>query len=432
MNKVLIIGRGGREHALALKFSETCEVYVAPGNVGMESIATLVNIDENDFKSLIEFSKKENISLIFVGPEVPLVNGIVDEFEKEGLNIFGPNKEAAQIEGSKDFAKKLMKKYNIPTAQYETFTEVEKALEYIKNKKAPYVLKADGLAAGKGVVIAKNLEEAEITLKEMLEQNKFGSSYSDKTSKVVAKVVIEDFLEGIEFSFMAIVNGEKVYPLEIAKDHKAVYDNDEGENTGGMGAYSPVPQICDETIKFSISEILQKTATAMVKEGTPFKGILYAGLINTKEGAKVIEFNARFGDPETEVLLPRLESDLFEIINKISNGEKVELKWFSDVALGVVLASGGYPNKYKTGFPIEINSDVKNNEGSNDNKNITLYHCGTTKENENDNFITNGGRVLVVTSKAKDLETARTKVYEEIKKIKFEGMHYRNDIGKFN
>jgi len=409
MNKVLIIGHGGREHALALKFSETCKVYAAPGNIGMKDVATLVDIDENNFSELISFARKESISLTFVGPEVPLVNGIVDEFEKEGLTIFGPNKKAAQIEGSKDFAKKLMQKYDIPTSAHETFTEVNKAMDYIKNKPAPYVLKADGLAAGKGVVIAKNLSEAEIALKDMLKQNKFGEAG--------AKVVIEDFLEGIEFSFMALVNGEKVYPLELAKDHKPAYDNDEGPNTGGMGAYSPVPQISEKTVKIAIAEILQKTANAMVKEGCPFKGILYAGLIDTKEGPKVIEFNARFGDPETEVLLPRLESDLFGIINKISSGEEVMLSWSSEVTLGVVLASGGYPDKYETGIPIEIG----NVEG------VTIYHCGTSVHD--DSLVAAGGRVLLVAAKEDSLEKAREKVYAEIKKIDFEGIHYRRDIG---
>ena len=407
-NKVLIIGRGGREHALAMKFSESAKVYVAPGNVGMKNIAQLLDIEENDFPALIQFAKKENIDLTFVGPEVPLVNGIVDEFEKESLTIFGPNKKAAQIEGSKDFAKKLMKKYNIPTAEYETFKDIDKAYKYIQSKSAPYVLKADGLAAGKGVVIAQNLEEAKTTLKDMLEENKFG--------KAGAKVIIEDFLEGTEFSFMALVNGKNVYPLELAKDHKLALDGDKGSNTGGMGAYSPVPLISENTIQIAIKEILQKTAEALIKEDCSFKGVLYAGLIDTKEGPKVIEFNARFGDPETEILLPRLKSDLFDIINKISNGEEVELSWSEKASLGVVLASGGYPNKYETGIPIEIGET----EG------VTLYHCGTKLLGEN--LVTAGGRVLFITAKENDLDLARKKVYEEIKKINFENMHYRKDI----
>ncbi|MCL1924946.1 MAG: phosphoribosylamine--glycine ligase [Defluviitaleaceae bacterium] len=411
MKKVLIIGRGGREHALAIKFSESAKVYAAPGNVGMENIAKIVNIDENDFEGLINFVKKENISLTFVGPEVPLVNGIVDEFEKENLTIFGPNKKAAMIEGSKAFAKELMQKYNIPTAKHETFTEVKKAMEYIKENKItpPYVLKADGLAAGKGVVISESLEEAEATLKEMIEENKFGEASN--------KVVIEEFLEGCEFSFMAFVNGENVYPLELAKDHKRAYDKDEGPNTGGMGAYSPVPIISNETVKIAIKDILQKTAKAMVAENCPFKGVLYAGLIDTKEGAKVIEFNARFGDPETEVLLPRLESDLYEVIMSVLKKEEITLKWSNETTVGVVLASGGYPNSYKTNIPINIK----------DTKDVTIYHCGT--KNINDKLVTAGGRVLLVTAKESNLKKAREKVYEEIKKINFEGIQYRKDIG---
>lgn len=408
MKKILIIGKGGRENALAKAFSKSCKVFVAPGNSGMKNIASLVNIEENDFESLIKFAKEEKIDLTFVGPEGPLSNGIVDEFTKNNLLIFGPNKNAAKIESSKDFAKKLMKKYNIPTANYETFTNLEEALHYIKNKKAPYVLKADGLVAGKGVIIAKDLNEAENALKDMLEGNKFGDAGS--------KVIIEDFLEGFEFSFMALVNGEKVYPLELARDYKKALSGDLGENTGGMGAYSPVPQITSDCINISIKEILQKTANAMVMEGAPFVGVLYAGLINTNEGPKVIEFNARFGDPETEVLMPRLSSDIYEFTMAVLNKEEFVPKWEDNFCIGVVLASKGYPNSYETGFDITIG-----NEDS-------VYYCGVSGDYP---LKTDGGRVLVVTSKGSSLIEARESVYKKIKNINFKNMYFREDIGYF-
>ena len=414
MNKTLIIGRGGREHALAHKFSKSpqvSQVYVAPGNPGMTDFATPVDIDENDFPSLVAFAKKENITLTFVGPEVPLVGGIVDAFEKENLRIFGPRANAAIIEGSKDFAKELMKKYNIPTSNYETFTDVAAAVKYIEDKPAPYVLKADGLAAGKGVVIAGSLQEAKETLTDMLEDNKFGDAG--------AKVVIEDFLIGEEFSFMAFVHGEKVWPMELSRDHKPVFDGNKGPNTGGMGAYSPT-NITKTMEADAIKTILEPTAKAMVAEGRSFTGILYAGLIATKDGAKVIEYNARFGDPETEVLLPRLESDLYQVINDILDDKDVIIKWSDNVALGVMLVSKGYPNDYPKGIEITGLDQM--------DKSVTVYHCGT--DEKNGKTVTAGGRVLIVTACEADMETARKKVYKEIEKIKFDGMHYRTDIGK--
>lgn len=403
MKNILIIGRGGREHALAKSFSKTCRVFVAPGNSGMKDDCVIVNIDENNFKDLITFAKENNIDLTFVGPEVPLVNGIVDKFTKEGLVIFGPNKKAARIEGSKDFAKELMKKYNIPTADYKTFTNLEEAVDYIKDKKAPYVLKADGLAAGKGVVISQTLEEAKLTLESMLGDN------NPKN-----KVVIEDFLEGYEFSFMAFVNGDKVYPLQLARDYKKALNKDMGQNTGGMGAFSPVPQISESSIGVAISEIIQKTANAMVAENIPFIGVLYAGLIETSTGPKVIEFNARFGDPETEVLLPRLNSNIYDFTMAVLNKEDFVLEWSEKFCLGVVLASGGYPNKYETNFPIQIKS------------NALIYYSGVCGDSP---LKTAGGRVLVVTSFGDNLEEAKKSAYEEVEKISFENMHYRNDIG---
>ncbi|KEK21979.1 phosphoribosylamine--glycine ligase [Bacillus gaemokensis] len=410
---VLVIGRGGREHALAWKFAQSEQVetvYVAPGNEGMKDVAVPVAIDENDFDALILFAKENQIALTFVGPEIPLMNGIVDRFEAEGLRVFGPNKAAAVIEGSKAFTKELMEKYDIPTAAYESFTNYEEAVAYINKVGAPIVIKADGLAAGKGVVVAMTLEEALQAVKEMLQDVKFGEA-----SK---KVVIEEFLDGQEFSLMAFVNGTNVYPMVIAQDHKRAFDGDKGPNTGGMGAYSPVPQIPESAVEIAIQTVLHPTAQAMIQEGRSFTGILYAGLILTSEGPKVIEFNARFGDPETEVVLPRLDNDLVDVCNSVLDGEELTLKWSEDAIIGVVLASKGYPEVYEKGAVIRGLDTV---EG------VIAFHAGTAvKDGE---FVTNGGRVLFVACKAKDLQEAKDKVYKEIKKIESDGLFYRSDIG---
>ena len=411
--KVLVIGRGGREHALAWKFAQSEQVekvYVAPGNEGMRDVATPVAIDENDFDALVLFAKENNIGLTFVGPEIPLMNGIVDRFEAEGLRVFGPNKAAAVIEGSKAFTKELMKKYDIPTAAYETFTNYEEAVAYIRKIGAPIVIKADGLAAGKGVTVAMTLEEALQAVKEMLQDVKFGEA-----SK---KVVIEEFLDGQEFSLMAFVNGTTVYPMVIAQDHKRAFDGDKGPNTGGMGAYSPVPQIPESAVEVAIETVLHPTAQAMIKEGRSFTGILYAGLILTNEGPKVIEFNARFGDPETEVVLPRLDNDLVDVCNSVLDGEKLVLKWSEEAVIGVVLASKGYPEVYEKGAIIR---------GLDTLEDAIVFHAGTAMKRGD--FVTNGGRVLFVACKAKDLQEAKDKVYKEIAKIKSDGLFYRNDIG---
>ncbi|PEM40663.1 phosphoribosylamine--glycine ligase [Bacillus pseudomycoides] len=411
--KVLVIGRGGREHALAWKFAQSEQVekvYVAPGNEGMRDVATPVAIDENDFDALVLFAKENNIGLTFVGPEIPLMNGIVDRFEAEGLRVFGPNKAAAVIEGSKAFTKELMKKYDIPTAAYETFTNYEEAVVYIRKIGAPIVIKADGLAAGKGVTVAMTLEEALQAVKEMLQDVKFGEA-----SK---KVVIEEFLDGQEFSLMAFVNGTTVYPMVIAQDHKRAFDGDKGPNTGGMGAYSPVPQIPESAVEVAIETVLHPTAQAMIKEGRSFTGILYAGLILTNEGPKVIEFNARFGDPETEVVLPRLDNDLVDVCNSVLDGEKLVLKWSEEAVIGVVLASKGYPEVYEKGAIIH---------GLDTLEDAIVFHAGTAMKRGD--FVTNGGRVLFVACKAKDLQEAKDKVYKEIVKIKSDGLFYRNDIG---
>ncbi|HDR4422932.1 TPA: phosphoribosylamine--glycine ligase [Bacillus cereus] len=410
---VLVIGRGGREHALAWKFAQSEKVekvYVAPGNEGMRDVATPVDIDENDFDALVLFAKENKVELTFVGPEIPLMNGIVDRFKEEGLRVFGPNKAAAVIEGSKAFTKELMKKYNIPTAAYETFTDYEEAVQYIQKVGAPIVIKADGLAAGKGVTVAMTLEEALQAVKEMLQDVKFGEA-----SK---KVVIEEFLDGQEFSLMAFVNGTTVHPMVIAQDHKRAFDGDKGPNTGGMGAYSPVPQISESAVQEAIKTVLHPTAKAMIAENRSFTGILYAGLILTNDGPKVIEFNARFGDPETEVVLPRLENDLVDVCNAVLDESELTLQWSEEAVIGVVLASKGYPEAYKKGDIIK---------GLDALEDVIVFHSGTAMKHGD--FVTNGGRVLFVACKANSLQEAKDKVYKEIGKIESDGLFYRSDIG---
>jgi len=417
MNKILVVGKGGREHALAWKLAQSpqvSQVYVAPGNCGMADVATPIDIKETDFDALVEFAKAENISLTVIGPDQQVADGIVDRFQAEGLAVWGPTQKAARIESSKTFAKDLMKKYSIPTAAYEVFTNFDIALEYINSAKMPIVLKADGLAAGKGVVIAQTFEEAKTALQEMMQSKKFGAAGNS--------IVIEEFLTGEEFSFMAFVSGEKVYPMELSRDHKRAYDNDKGPNTGGMGAYSPVPQISTNIITESIINILEKTAQAMMQEGCPFTGFLYGGLMATADGVKVIEFNARFGDPEAEVLLPRLNGDLYEILQDILNSKEPVFSWTNDVTVGVMLASEGYPESPITGHEI---TGLENLD-----KDTLVFHCGTKKTNGM--YVTNGGRVLMLVRKAKDFKTAHTDVYKEVEKIKCSHMFYRTDIAKHN
>lgn len=414
MNKVLIIGGGGREHALAMKFAESPQVekiFVAPGNAGIGEIAECVDIGVGDFSALAAFAKENDVTLTFVGPEGPLVDGVVDYFEKAGLRIFGPRANAAIIEGSKSFAKELMKKYDIPTAAYESFTDFASASAYIKTRRPPFVIKADGLAAGKGVVIAETRDDANAALAQMLQNKKFGAAGST--------VVIEEFLAGTEFSFMAFVDGERVFPMVIAKDHKRAFDGDRGPNTGGMGAYSPVPQISAELIEAARVEILLPTARAMVLEGRPFTGILYAGLIATRAGARVIEFNARFGDPEAQVILPRLEGDLFAVITDISDGKEPEISWSEDEVVGVVMASKGYPDAYENGFVINGLDKLADE--------TLIFHCGTAK-NDDGAFVTKGGRVLLAARKGQDLAAARRALYRDVKNIKCENLFYRTDI----
>jgi phosphoribosylamine---glycine ligase len=413
--KVLIVGRGGREHAIAWKAAQSrlvTKLYAAPGNPGIAQVAELVPIDEQDIDALVRFAKQEGIDLTIVGPEAPLLAGIVDRFEAEGLPIFGPRKNAALIEGSKAFAKELMKKYGIPTAEHVTFTSYEEAKAYVEKKGAPIVIKADGLAAGKGVIVAATLSEAIEALEVMMIENQFGDA-----SK---KVVVEEYLEGEEFSFMAFVHGERVYPLAIAQDHKRAYDNDEGPNTGGMGAYSPVPQISKQTVETALSTILQPMAKALVAEGRPFTGVLYAGLMETSQGPKVIEFNARFGDPEAQVVLPRLENDLIEVITAVMEGRDIELRWSDEAVIGVVLAAKGYPGAYERGAVISGWDQLE--------EKTLLFHAGTKMENNT--LYTNGGRVLLVAAKGETLEQAKKAVYAQIAHIACDQLFYRRDIGK--
>ncbi|MCL2378164.1 MAG: phosphoribosylamine--glycine ligase [Defluviitaleaceae bacterium] len=414
MNKVLIVGSGGREHAIAWKLAQSpnvSKIYVAPGNAGMQDVATCVNIDPMDFEGLTEFVKNEGIALTIPGPEAVLNAGIADYFTAEDLLIFGPTKSASIIEGSKSFAKELMQKYNIPTAAYKVFTDYPGAAAYIKTQPPPYVLKADGLAEGKGVIITSSLEEADNALKDMLQNARFGES--GKT------VVVEEFIDGEEFTYMAFVKGTKVYPMVIAQDHKRAYDNDEGPNTGGMGAYSPVPQISEIYQDTARKDILQKAAEAMVKEGRPFTGILYAGLIATPSGPKVIEFNARFGDPETEVVLPLLESDLYAAITDILANKEPVITWSKDHIIGVVMASKGYPGNYEKGTPIRGLEDISGD--------TQVFHFATARNEEG--YVTNGGRVLFIVRRGETLAAVQDELYKEIKQIKCENLFYRNDIG---
>jgi phosphoribosylamine---glycine ligase len=411
--KVLIIGQGGREHAICRKVKESPQVnkvFVAPGNAGMVDVAELVSI--TDHEQLLQFAKEQQIELTIIGPEVPLLEGLADKFMEAGLAVFGPRKAAAEIEGSKAFAKELMEKYQIPTAEYAVFTSFEEARQYIEEKGAPIVIKADGLAAGKGVTVALTIEEAIESLKDMLVGGKFGAASS--------RVVIEEFLSGEEFSLMAFVNGETVVPLEIAQDHKRAFDGDLGPNTGGMGAYSPVPHISDNVVQMAIDTVLKPAAKAMVQEGRSFSGILYAGLIATENGPKVIEFNARFGDPETQVILPRLKSDIVQTILDLLAGKCPELKWDEQAMLGVVVAAKGYPEAYEKGAVLEGLSEIE--------EKVFTFYAGISK-NDSGDFITDGGRVLLVGAMAETLQEAQKKVYVELDKLTCNGVFYRRDIG---
>lgn len=411
MKSVLVIGSGGREHAIVEALSrspQVSKIYCAPGNAGISELAECVNIGVQDVDALAEFAKEKGVDLTVVGPEASLAAGVADRFAEDGLRIFGPKKAAARIESSKEFAKEMMVKYNVPTAAYEAFDNFENAREYVKNRPLPAVIKYDGLAAGKGVVVALSYDEAEAALRDMLLDESFGKG----------RVVVEDFLDGPEFSFMCVVSGEKVYPLAIAQDHKRAYDGDKGPNTGGMGAYSPVPFISDEIKNDALKHIIKPVAAGLVKEGVPFAGVLYGGLILTKEGPKVIEFNARFGDPETEVVLPRMESDIYALFDAAIDGRDFEISWSDEAVLGVVLASKGYPGKYAKGSVIEGLENVKS----------FVYHMGTARKDKD--LVTAGGRVMMVVGKGKTLAEARDMALADIEKIKCDNLFHRTDIGK--
>lgn len=416
--KILVVGGGGREHAIVKKLAQSKknpEIYVAPGNAGTEEIATNVAISVMDFDSLVNFAKKEKIDLTVVGMDDPLVGGIVDRFEAEGLRVFGPRKNAAILEGSKAFSKDLMKKYGIPTAAYENFNDPQKAIKYLETANYPIVLKADGLALGKGVLICKTFEEAKSGIEELMIDKSFGDAGNT--------IVIEEFLQGREVSVLSFVDGTHYALMTSAQDHKRAKDGDEGLNTGGMGTFSPSPFYTEEVDRYCKEHIYQKTVDAMRAEGREFKGIIFYGLMLTKSGVKVLEYNARFGDPETQVVLVRMENDIIDLFEACIDGclDKIDLKFEDNAAVCVVLASDGYPLKYEKGKKIK---GLENFEGKTD---IFAFHAGTKKVNGD--VLTNGGRVLGVTAKAPTLKEARDKAYEATKLIDFENKYMRNDIG---
>ena len=419
--KVLIVGSGGREHAIAWKVAQSKKVdkiYCAPGNAGISEVAECVPIGAMEFDKLVAFAKDKEIDLTVIGMDDPLVGGIVDVFEKEGLRVFGPRKNAAILEGSKAFSKDLMKKYHIPTAAYETFTDPEKALEYLETAKMPIVLKADGLALGKGVLICQTLEEAKEGVKTLMMDKKFGSAGDE--------IVIEEFMTGREVSVLSFVDGNIVKIMSSAQDHKRAKDGDQGLNTGGMGNFSPSPFYTEEVDEFCKKYIYQPTVDAMKAEGRPFKGVIFFGLMLTPEGPKVLEYNARFGDPEAQVVLPRLENDIVDVFEACIDGtlDKVDLKFDNDRAtVCVILASDGYPVEYKKGFPIE---GLEKFKGKDD---YYVFHSGT-KFNDKGQIVTNGGRVLGVTATGKDLKEARKKAYEATEWVSFENKYMRHDIGR--
>lgn len=416
--KILVVGGGGREHAIVKKLAQSKKnpkIYVAPGNAGTEEIATNVAISVMDFDKLADFAKKEKIDLTVVGMDDPLVGGIVDRFEAEGMRVFGPRKNAAILEGSKAFSKDLMKKYGIPTAAYENFNDPQKAIKYLETANYPIVLKADGLALGKGVLICKTFEEAKSGIEELMIDKSFGDAGNT--------IVIEEFLEGREVSVLSFVDGTHYALMTSAQDHKRAKDGDEGLNTGGMGTFSPSPFYTEEVDRFCKENIYQKTVDAMRAEGREFKGIIFYGLMLTKSGVKVLEYNARFGDPETQVVLPRMENDIIDVFEACIDGclDKIDLKFEDNAAVCVVLASDGYPLKYEKGKKI---TGLENFEGKTD---IFAFHAGTKKVNGD--VLTNGGRVLGITAKAPTLKEARDKAYEATKLVEFENKYMRNDIG---
>ena len=423
--KVLVVGGGGREHAIVdalSRSSRVAKIFCAPGNAGIAMQAECVPIKDTQVAELADFAEAQGIDLTVVGPESALAAGIVDEFESRGLKIFGPSKAAAVIESSKDFAKALMARHNVPTAAYRTFSSYDEALAYVREGKFPVVLKYDGLAAGKGVVIAENLQQADETLRDMLLDDRFGHG----------KVVVEEFLTGPEFSFLCFVNGKEVVPMILAQDHKRAFDGDEGPNTGGMGAYTGLPFVNAEHEEYALEHIMKPVAAGMAEEGIPFRGVLYGGLMKTPDGIKVIEFNCRFGDPETEVVLPALESDIYDIFLAVAEHRPIpDVKWDRKPYIGFVLASKGYPGSYAKGFEIKglkaLPDDVK------------VYHMGTSLallgEGHEDfdgtgrSLVTSGGRVLMVLAGAPTLSEARDKALDAVNSIDCDNLFHRTDIG---
>ena len=409
--KVLVVGSGGREHAIVdalFRSPSVDKIYCAPGNAGIALQAECVAIKDTDVEGLKQFAIESGVDLTVVGPEAALAVGIADEFRKAGLPIFGHTKAAARIESSKEFAKELMAKYDIPTAGYKAFDNYDEAVAYVEARPLPAVLKYDGLAAGKGVVIAESMDEAREALRDMLLDDRFGKG----------RVVVEDFLTGPEFSLMCFVEGENVYPMPVAQDHKRAFDGDKGPNTGGMGAYTSLPFITEEDLEFAMEKVMRPTAKAMVAEGCPLTGVLYGGLMKTPDGVKVIEFNARFGDPETEVVLPLIDSDIANVFEAVAKGtEPAEIVWSKEVTLGIVLASKGYPGDYAKGFAIRGTENVDG----------TVFHMGTAvKDGE---LVTAGGRVLFVVAKGATLADAHKKANEEVSKIECDNLFHRTDIG---
>ena len=415
--RILVVGGGGREHAICWKLnneSNVEKIYCAPGNAGISSVAKCIDIQDSDIENLLKFAKENQIDLTIVGPEIPLVAGIVDAFEKEGLKIFGPNKECAQLEGSKAFSKNFMIRHNLPTAKYKEYTNLDEAISEIDSFGYPVVIKADGLAAGKGVVIPENREDAITTLKEMMSDKKFGNAGD--------KIVVEEFLNGIETSILAFVDNDTIVPMVSSKDHKKVFEGEAGLNTGGMGTFSPSEIYTDELAKEIQEKILDKTLEGFKKDNLNYKGILFVGLMITEDGPKILEYNVRFGDPETQSVLFRLDTDLNKIISAIldNNLKNIEINYSKEEAICVMLTSGGYPESYEKG---KVISGLENLDSD-----IVVFHSGT--KFDNGNIVTNGGRVIGITAKGKTVKEAGKKVYENIKKINFEGMHYRKDIWK--
>ena len=414
--KLLVVGSGGREHAIAKKLLESQgveQVFVAPGNDGMTLDGLdLVNIGISEHSKLIEFAKENDVAWSFIGPDDALAAGIVDDFNQAGLKAFGPSRLAAELEWSKDFAKEIMVKYGVPTAAYGTFSDFEEAKSYIEKQGAPIVVKADGLALGKGVVVAETVEQAVEAAHDMLLDNKFGDSG--------ARVVIEEFLDGEEFSLFAFVNGDKFYILPTAQDHKRAYDGDKGPNTGGMGAYAPVPHLPQSVVNQSVETIIKPVLKGMIAEGRPYLGVLYAGLILTADGPKVIEFNSRFGDPETQIILPRLTSDFAQNITDILDKKEPAITWLDEgVTLGVVVASEGYPLDYEKGLPLPEKTDGD----------IITYYAGAKFAENSRALLSNGGRVYMLVTTADTVSAAQKKIYDQLKKQDTTGLFYRTDIG---